>query len=874
MGCRRLVITIESQLHGYRQGHELLASSIVLPKADQSIIDRLSDISGPLRAGEIFKPYLSGYPLPSGAYYVLARTWQDLTVQRAGCVRTLSFLIPIEKWSSALSIESFYALLKLNDLPSRAEQVVLEELLQQPLPPVENFQGSELLEALFLEDSKPVALIDAADPELIALRLVTALWPSLRRNFSLSTFALSPRRIEGRDFDLVFVPKNARSRFADWPGRRVDGRATNSGRHRWTHYLVERVFHEPAPRLLSDSELGLVGLQEPESSAAIRIALLWDELMTKLESSPFALLGLVDIVNSRKQAAPSALSSLRMLLGETASRAVSTLSEAEAWQFIGAITRKVHGTPLESEMNVLASAAGILAAASPEGAVSLLNEPDSSDAIVELLPEIADGLGKKFSPKTEVALLSAFPSTLIRLIAAGGSWLESALKLPILIQYFGEVLSLCAPEDIASVKKVILFYLVDNSQVKIAQSIFKTFDTKELLQEVSFLAETNEFSADSFIPLLTERAFQLDVISLLRSQLLSLDDFSLCDKFIFSTLSSSIDDINWLLSDSQLSKQKAKKFLIDVLRAANLNQREEIFKQESLCVKILDVICNDAGDITLSIFKEGRLPINSYMDTAIWLLDVVEADARIDIAFSALNRGLSERFSESETDTLSMFLGEVGKVLNGAWAVQKGLDGFLSKDILSRNLIVFNQSPKAARIRIVEAVEFLAKSISARYELDITSEAAGALAAILLDSQKINTQALNSTSSQILQPLLFRSTLHPVSKILSATFPIVYKELADYDHDYILDALKFIPFLIWDKRKAARSELVAAFLKSAIWAPEDLLITACLCNAEEKVVEKVRKSPGGLAYIEKLKACISRIPSQFRNRASSVLSEV
>ena len=92
-GLSHNVISIEQQVHGYRQGHQLLSSSVNLSKADQSTIDQLSDVAGPLRPGEMFSPYVSAYPLPSETFYVLARTWQDLTVARAGCVRTLSLLI-------------------------------------------------------------------------------------------------------------------------------------------------------------------------------------------------------------------------------------------------------------------------------------------------------------------------------------------------------------------------------------------------------------------------------------------------------------------------------------------------------------------------------------------------------------------------------------------------------------------------------------------------------------------------------------------------------------------------------------------------------------------------------------------------------------
>ena len=84
MGSRLLnVVVVDRQIHGYRQGHQLLAASSPLPKPDQSLVDRLSDVAGPLRPREQFEPYLTVYPLPSGERVVMARTWQDTTVARA-----------------------------------------------------------------------------------------------------------------------------------------------------------------------------------------------------------------------------------------------------------------------------------------------------------------------------------------------------------------------------------------------------------------------------------------------------------------------------------------------------------------------------------------------------------------------------------------------------------------------------------------------------------------------------------------------------------------------------------------------------------------------------------------------------------------------
>src|SRR4029078_193612 len=59
---------------------------------------RLSDLSGSLSANLSFDSYLTVYPLPSGEYFAVARTWPDPGAPRAGCVLTHTLLVPEAEW--------------------------------------------------------------------------------------------------------------------------------------------------------------------------------------------------------------------------------------------------------------------------------------------------------------------------------------------------------------------------------------------------------------------------------------------------------------------------------------------------------------------------------------------------------------------------------------------------------------------------------------------------------------------------------------------------------------------------------------------------------------------------------------------------------
>ncbi len=88
-------ITINQTLHGYSNGHHLLASSINLSDASKRKMDILSDLSGP-DIVQNFDGYYSGYFLETEQIIVLAKTWYANEMSRPGCVWTHSLLFRLD----------------------------------------------------------------------------------------------------------------------------------------------------------------------------------------------------------------------------------------------------------------------------------------------------------------------------------------------------------------------------------------------------------------------------------------------------------------------------------------------------------------------------------------------------------------------------------------------------------------------------------------------------------------------------------------------------------------------------------------------------------------------------------------------------------
>lgn len=868
------VTVVERQVHGYRKGHQLLAGSVQLPKEDQAAIDRLSDVAGPLRPRERFEPYLTGYPLPSGTHYVLARTWQDLTVTRAGCVRTISLIIPIADWAATEGISAFLELLDLDHPPedSDATSVPVKNHPVEVLPPVSDFNGSELLEALFLEDSQPVVLFDAPMPELIAVRLLTALWPSMRRRFAVSTFALSPRKVAGKDLNLVFAPKDARAKFSDWSGRRINGRLSQSARHRWTGSIVGRVFDDPRPRLLTSKEVGLVGgdIEDVDSTAALRVALLWDELIGKLSSTPTAALGLLDIANSGKVRDAFAVRMLEPSLADAVLRAPSILPEDDAWTFLGAIVRKMHGRSMPHGVDAVETAVRQLAGRAPEGAIALLSQPDDRGVITGLSPIIADGIGQAFGDRAERALLSARPEVFGKLLSESALLADEVAKDLLLVERVGEIVPDLEPHLADAVGDELLPLLVLDWQFPAAGPLLKRLDAGQLVAEMRHLGRMNDFEAPELADLCLRRARELGVKDAILVALSEMPATDRRNSLLAQALDPALGDARWLLREANLPDDTRAAMFVGVLRRADDRQLSAILGDPGIGGDAVSIAERAAPDLLQRMIFIDAVPLDLFVRIVTTVFARTNGVDRSKIALRALQRCLGAHFEGDETAFLVVMLGGLGEGLDGAWVARVGLASGIRPSLAGRNIVAFWKAPQPARLRIVWAMGEVGQILRERRAFDLDAAAAEACANLLFEAEKAAPRAALAAASHLL-PMLMRQQKDPVSMMIAAAFPLIYRELAKKDD--VPDLLKFIPFLDWDRCKAARQELVSAFLLSS-WAPGDLALTACRCNDLGKILRRTAKSYGGDRYIGRVEADLSRLPDGCRKPAAQIISSI
>ena len=104
---------IEQVLHGYSEGHRLLATSAKsLSFSDLRKMALLSDWNEYVSAQGDDSSYLMCYPLPESPYYVIAKTWYADEKERPGCVWTHSLLIDLQGQSGFFDYQLLYPLFR------------------------------------------------------------------------------------------------------------------------------------------------------------------------------------------------------------------------------------------------------------------------------------------------------------------------------------------------------------------------------------------------------------------------------------------------------------------------------------------------------------------------------------------------------------------------------------------------------------------------------------------------------------------------------------------------------------------------------------------------------------------------------------------
>lgn len=863
----------EQQLHGYRQGHQLLSSTVRLPKIDQDLIDRLSDVAGPLSPSERFSPYLTLYPLPSENYYVVARTWQDLDAPRAGCVRTRSVLIPMSEWQEAEDLASIVAIATEAGPSDPAVRSALSGV-ERLLPPVEPQHGIELIEALFLEERAPIVVFDADMPEPLALRLATALWPAFRRTFCMSTFARSPRTIGRRSFDLVFASNEARSQFADWKGRRIDGRKRGQARHPWSKPIVEQILGAKVPSLKSLDVLGEMSSDGIGSESALRVSLLWDELRRKLPNSPTAALGMLDIANTRKARPVSLIRELEPALARSATMAATTMQVEDAWRYLSALIQKLEGIhPLPAARSLRETAVD-LAACHPMSTLDAISALNIEPQKALLMGAAADGVSRSLGIEVVERLSRLDGQDLLELVVASSSLAERVIgNFPTFSPALALALGSADEDERAKARLRLLGFLVEDFHAEPARLLISDLDVDGLVNEAIHVHAVNGLSSPEIRSIVVERARALHAEPTLREAVSGLVTSAGSDSLVEATLRPTSADLDWLLNSPTLKQGRRNELIRSMLAEAKPQQLRNMLVDKFALTKVialLDAADNSDVGLLTRIAYNVAIPSHEYVALIVALRPKLNTSMGIKLIGKAIEYALSQSEDEVSLDVLTDLLSAIDGRFNGGQAMRIGLHRRVSSDAASRNLVAFGRVSSRMRRSILSGIEEMAEALTERHRLDISIEAAEVAADLLWESRSVTANGFVRASA-ILLPFLLNDRREVASPLIAAAFPPVYVELAK-GSAFDLLSMMFV-FLDWDKSKSARHRLVDSFFRSE-WRISDIAIAAVRAEDPIRILRMVGNVSGGARELRDLATNLMQLPSEVRGPLRAALAEL
>lgn len=199
-------------LHGYDDGHTLLASSLDLPRSIRRKLLTLTDLSGS-GISKGFEEYLTCYPLPSLGYHAIAKTWYAYEVPRPGCAWTHTLLI---SFSDLAVVRDLRRLTKFFRRPISRDDRSAYRLPIEASIPLEGWRSErvnvslvrQVVDALYSNPEQPVCFFarEANAFEEAVTLVWSQQWPRLRRSFSFCTGSLGTRFLDEHPFDFQVSP--------------------------------------------------------------------------------------------------------------------------------------------------------------------------------------------------------------------------------------------------------------------------------------------------------------------------------------------------------------------------------------------------------------------------------------------------------------------------------------------------------------------------------------------------------------------------------------------------------------------------------------------------------------------------------------------
>ena len=209
---------IEQILHGYDNGHRMLAASVLLKDTrEMELVAILSDWSEYVDGDNGDSSYVTAYPLKNSGFYVIAKTWYAGEMKRPGCVWTQSLLLPMSELNR---IDDFRRIIDYFKRPSMEDGF---EYYSHPIDFVNTYILQESYQKLgadgervgniltsLVQNAGPIYYKAGVEshPELILLSIMNVLPATILQRVSWCSGSAYVRKMNGHPLSCQFLTSN------------------------------------------------------------------------------------------------------------------------------------------------------------------------------------------------------------------------------------------------------------------------------------------------------------------------------------------------------------------------------------------------------------------------------------------------------------------------------------------------------------------------------------------------------------------------------------------------------------------------------------------------------------------------------------------
>ena len=446
--------------------------------------------------------------------------------------------------------------------------------------------------------------------------------------------------------------------------------------------------------------LGLMAEDELRNRSAVRMVLRWDELASRAKTTPTAVLGMLDILNSRGGLGRRGWDRLSPMVYAALDSATVRSSPQESWDFLFALNAKVEWSTAPAALaDKLERAARSLARGAPEEALEAVEELHADVyGSAAVLNGVADGVAE--SPAFEAlseCLSRLEPNVLLRLVAASdrlGEALVTAMNATA-DRWLDMVVRVLEGDDASARRRVRrrLVSLVDDAVAgKTVPRMLADVGGAELADLAVELGRRGRFRSEPINAALVEAARHTGSVDVVRDAVVSHVQSGDADAFLLKFVELTGPDLEWLLglSDGGL----AGRLLTALLADAEAMAIQSVLSQGGQAPRVVSVLRavlpTSASEIA-RILQFGLMPSRAGLDVGFDVVSTVLPKERRSLEKWLLREVLS--VARPGDSRVGQAIAEFRDRLTAEELVAAATAASIGPRRLSENLVALNGAP-------------------------------------------------------------------------------------------------------------------------------------------------------------------------------------